>query len=164
MSSRSFIEKNKPLVAVVAVLLVGLAGWRIYSFFTSQTITHETDFWVYDLSTGEISMGHEGDNPPFPLPSGGTGVMATLFSCTDCKDKDSVKVSVLFKYSDEMRAALERGIQQSDMRILTSPKSELVASVDMAAKGEWLTAESARDRLVREAVSVCGDNYVVCRP
>lgn len=165
MSARGFIKKNQPLIAVVCVCVVGFAIWRTIFVGTGYNFKGPDGFWIYDLTSGEVSVRGPLEFPPLALESGGAGVRAEMFSCSSCSDESTHQIAVLFKYSDPMKAVLERGeYTDDDMSILTSDRSELVASLEMAKNNEWQPLVRARDKLLSEAVSVCGGTHSMCRP
>lgn len=163
-SFRNIISENQTVVSVIAAVGIGYTVWRIVTVGFGGGISLPDTVWVYDLSTDEISEKASGLNPPFTVSSGGTAVQAQLFSCSDCSDSETHQIGILFKYSDEMKAVLDRGSTDEDSRILMNPKSELVASVEMAKAGRWEPAEKAMLGLFNKAVSVCNGDYKRCYP
>ncbi len=163
MPARDFVSKNQPIIAVVCVLGLAFAIWRIVSGV--GTGHHPPDsVWVYNLNDGSVSVAPRASYPPMQLDGGAEGYIAILFSCSKCSDKSSREVAYLFRYSDEVKAIYERGMTESDIGAVSSPGAELVASLEMARRDEWLTAKSGIDRLTEEATAICEGDVEFCYP
>lgn len=135
-------------------------------FFSEPEYTgpkKEVNHHYWDLQEKKLFPGPTDQYPPIKAPSGGEGVRAYVYSCSDCADKESHVVGYLFKNSDEAKALL---VAEADMtggeNYQTWYDGQLVRPVD---DGDWVNIHSDEGKaIVKEAKGKCGASKPIeCR-
>lgn len=111
MGLRETIDKNPALgYGLVGGIIVLAVVTYILTSGEKEFKTHGKSRYYYDMDSKSLYVITETDHPdpPMKAPSGGEGVYAVVFSCSDCKDKASLEIGMLTKYSKELLDALIR--------------------------------------------------------
>lgn len=103
MSLQDVIQKNQPVIAVVAIVVLVFA---VYSTMrtTGAVGGGPPRVYYYDLQSGDLFVDVKNQDAPIDAPSGGQGVLAHVYSCTDCGDEASRFVAYVEKLTDEAKA------------------------------------------------------------
>jgi len=119
--------------------------------------------YYYDLKTKKLFTAEAGQIPPMKAPSGANnGVVAHVFSCSDCSDASSRFIGWLERYTDQAKKAFEKSNQFPG----ANPQSDLIRLPKSNAK--WVSAASrAGDHLMHQAkVGRCKNirQLQICHP
>ncbi len=132
MSFRNFVNKQKPLITVVSLILVGVA---IYTSFSTLKGTPRGEIQTrayYTTDDGKTWFVDDVNKaPPFETADGKIAVGAVIVSCQGGKNPFPL---YLWRYSEEAKKALEqnRTVDLTYMRELKKPgDSQWVSMRDM---------------------------------
>jgi hypothetical protein len=114
MSLRDWLNKNTPIVTVVALLVIGGAiAYVVYANRGTKFVAGST--YYYDLTSDaadplERLFTAPAAIPPIASPSGQAdqGVVARVYSCDDCADQGSHFIGYLETNTKEAKAAQEQ--------------------------------------------------------
>lgn len=108
MKIREWMNNNPAIMTIGAVvLLIICLGVIVNQLRGPGTRARTIDVYYYDLNTGELFVTESDQIPPIDTDSGAeAGVLAYVYSCTDCSDESSRKIGFLQKYSKEAKQML----------------------------------------------------------
>jgi len=104
MGWRQTVQKNRPLV--VAVTVVVIAG--CFFWITSQGDKRGAvpgNVYFYDLKTRQLFSVNRNKQPPMIAPSGGESVKAVTYSCGECS-QGTPEVAYLTSYTEQALSAI----------------------------------------------------------
>jgi hypothetical protein len=163
MSLRDLLQKPAVGGGAAAALIVGAVVYTV--FFSGPDYTGpkvETAYHYYDLKSKQFFEGPMDKFSPIAAPSGGEGVRAYVFSCSDCADTASRFTAYLFKNSEAAKKLLE---DSADMTGGANYKAwydgQLVSKPE---GGEWVNIHSPEGvAIAGTAKAKCGEKAVECR-
>ena len=172
MKIREWINENSAAVMIVAVLLLIVAMTWIVSNTGGPVSPYGEEDFFYDVNTGQLFSASIGEYPPVVAPSGGEGVKAKVFSCTDCDS--SPKIAWLEKYPPAIKDRLEELRQMSESGQPIEDPSEAAELMDdhrLFARGDepekWCKAGSRAAAKIQLSLStICGEgrSFKICTP
>ncbi len=119
MNIREFMNNNPAVVTIGAVvILVICLGAILFQLRPNTGARGPVDVFYFDLNTNQLfSASAASQFPPIQSPtdtgSALSGVRAMVFSCTDCKKKDTHFIGYLERYTLEAKQKLE---EQANMQ------------------------------------------------
>jgi hypothetical protein len=158
--------KQSPVVAIVAVVALIVAGYFIFSRMGGGG--GDTRFggsqYFLDLSSGEL-ITSDSLKSPIQTGDGHEAVRAHVFSCTSCDDQASRFIGYLRSFTPEGNAAMDIPDEQREPMIIV--RSTLLSghSEDAGWKPSWVAMESAKGMSIEEtARTKCGGSFAECTP
>ena len=106
---------NNPVLVVVAVVILIVAGILIFTNLSrSPDVPHNArNYW--DEGDSKLYPYDGNEFPPVKAPSGGEGVRAYVFSCSDCNDKGTRFLGYVQKFTPEGRADLLKAFEENNL-------------------------------------------------
>lgn len=149
---------DKPIVGIViAVVILGAAAWIVMRSGGSEGLEKA---YYYDVDAQKLIVDDVNKVPPFKTSSGGTAVVAAVFSCGDCGDASTHFVGYLEKLTDALRTAMDTGDA-------IDPDVAKVGHVVREESGsDWVPSSTMAGQQIIEAVGKeCGDQKpTACQP
>ena len=184
MKLRDWMNQNAAVVTILAVLvLIAALAWIIVGATGGPDVDLPQQAWYYDVETGTLYPGELGLYPPIVAPSGGDGVLAKVYSCSDCGSESERRIAWLEKHPPKVKERLEeikelyeakeRGEEISEMidpsEQATLQDTKLLAkSVPDGEKFKWVKAfSSAGQKMKLGYMMACneeGGNVHICNP
>ncbi len=102
--------------------------------------------YFFDLGDNTLYVQPPGAHAPAKAPSGGMGVLAAVFSCGSCDDRDSRFIGYLVMQSPQYTQAIMDGT-------LITPELATAGTLFREVEGgNWFTRESEVGRTLIESV------------
>lgn len=168
MALRDSLGGN-PALAVVAVIVIIAA---IALGFRGSGAGEFAEGFYYDVDANELFTADYAQQPPIPAPSGGQGVRAHVFSCSDCADPASYFIARLEKYSDEGKRLLAQiDTADAEQRMQLNARIAREIFVALPPEGDadiaWHTMESPGGMAVMQHLTqqcATGGKAINCTP
>lgn len=157
------------LLAVAALLILGLAGVQLWRFFAANRVGGEQAYF-YDLSERKLFVAPRDSIPPIRGVNDATedGVRAVVISRTGKPDdRASHVVAYLETCAPELKRALEEARRQGTAPALGRSEAQSLRRVRRPAEADWHPLDSPEgDRIVTEWAVPGPDGVtpVVCTP
>ena len=144
MGLREMIDKNPAVgYGLVGGILVLSVVIYILASGEEEFKTHGKSRYYYDMDSKELYVVTDTlhPDPPMKAPSGGEGVHAIVFSCSDCADESTHEVGMLTKYTKKLVDALARKRNGEDVAGIgeIERKGKLVRFAD---SDDWVPLDS----------------------
>jgi hypothetical protein len=145
-------QKQRMLLVAAVVLLIAATVIALWP----QATPKPQGSYYYDLGTGELYTSSASG----PAPSGGEGVLAIVFACGDCANKDDRFVAYLSKPNEQYLRVIASG---------EPPTPEQVQNSNLVrhpTQDQWHASESPQGlAIVRQASSRCPETIAgPCTP
>lgn len=172
MGIDDIVSRNRPVAIVVALVILGGAGyliWQTVSGGNTGTVTFTGSNWFYDVGSGELFTAPANQHPPIAAPSGSEGVRAIVYACTSCDDEAQRGIANLFKYTDEAQQRLVDAGSRASAQLIdeVSREGRLIAFVPKDGdEPQWIGMDHPHAMTVLEQINaVCGGNAgIICSP
>ena len=99
MNTRTWVNDNSAIVMILAVLLLLVALFFIFSMGDTPVNAQNRKQWLYNIDTKTLYKDSMTLVPPVKTEDG-TAVMALVYACGDCDD-DPQQIAYLRKLTDE---------------------------------------------------------------
>ncbi|MBB6428822.1 hypothetical protein HNQ40_000628 [Algisphaera agarilytica] len=159
--SSGFFAKNQASLGTLAGLVVALA--LVYFFVLGNSnSSYPSKMWFYDVGEKSLIKMSSDTLPPVTLSNGNRAVHAYVIECSSGNTEP--QVAYVRKHSDAAVEAMKDikktggPASEEQIRVLTAPESEVVASLAMLEAGEWVSLESSEGQAVMTdaAKNACG--------
>lgn len=154
---------------VAAVVLVAVAGWRIWVAFQQEPAISEKA-WYYDLSRKELFVADRGAIAPIRGTDGPVedGVRAVVVSPPGkCDDPQARRIAYLETHAPELKAALEAAKARGAAPTVSRAEAQTLRWVKRVGDAEWVPLGSPEGERVVSEWAVPGPDGVtpaVCAP
>ncbi len=154
----NFREKLKKSPAVGIVVAGGLMILTVIMIVVSRSSDAAGDIWYYDLKTAQrIAAPPTQNGEPVTLPSGGTGVVAYVFSCGPCNGESFVGYLEMPDPNPAPRDPEQPFNLAAEKFVAAPPK--------IAVKPVWHRGDSSQGaEIMAEPRRRCGETYRGCLP
>jgi hypothetical protein len=159
------VNKNPIVGVVIAVVILGIAGYIMMSTSGGGGGKQIEQRYFYDLSTGELTaMGNE--PAPVTAASGSQAVWAHVFSCGSCEDESQRFVAYLQKLTDEAKAEFAKPLTQQDSDVIMAGGRVALPPKEPGGEIRWVPADGMEGMRIGEApLSLCpGGTPKLCEP
>lgn len=153
---REFLEKYRPVVIVVAVIVLVVAVVRLR---TGKTYVPGQQYY-FDLTENKLFPAPWAGNP-IASPSGNPAYHAHVFSCGACKEGEQF-VGYIVKPAETLET-----VRQNDPTITPEampPAPPLVAVPQAGEEPQWLPSLSPAGAKVMNVASRCSGSLQQCLP
>lgn len=188
MSVRTLLNRNGAIVITVIVLVVIAAtAWTVSRMSRSAPAAAQAiaTTYYFDLGSKKLFAAESGQPSPIAAPSGAKqedgspgGVLAYVYSCGSCANRDELFVGYLEQMSKEGREALAQlKAQDPNLRwedvppagrrgMTVNPDESMLVATESLEEG-WVSRESQEGiAIIDDAIQKCGEGkqLTVCRP
>jgi hypothetical protein len=188
MSVRTLLNRNGAIVITVIVLVVIAAiAWTVSRMSRRAPAAEQAiaTTYYFDLGSKKLFASASGQPSPIVAPSGATqedgspgGVLAYVYSCGSCANREELFVAYLEQMSNEGREALAQlkaqdpnlrweDVPPAGRRGMTVNPDESMLVATESLEGGWVSRESQEGiAIIDDAIQKCGEGKrpAVCRP
>lgn len=145
-----------------AILLTAVVYGVLFGSGEPTGPKEEVSYWYYDVSEKKLFEGPTNQFAPIASPSGGEGVRAYVYSCSDCSDETSWFIGYLFKNSDGAKKLL---VESADMTGGPNYQTWYDGQLVRAEEGdEWVNIHTKEGTEIKSAASKkCSGKAIECR-
>jgi hypothetical protein len=163
MSIRQSLQNNPAIFAGVAVLVLGFAVWRMATVGHGNAL--ENHRYFFDLGTGELFTHDVSAMPPVTAPSGGDGVLATVYTCGACSSEAERKIAYIITYTEEALALMQQamGENANPGAMAAAQAQRLIAAPSQ--QPQWVAFDDPRSGQLLSFADQCpGGKAEICLP
>lgn len=160
---RDWLQRNPVAVVAATALVLALAGWSV---FGKRGNPRENQRYFYDLGSGALFLHDVNAIPPVKAPSGGEGVLATVYMCGKCEPGAEPKIAFIETFTPEALALMQKAMDPSNPNpsaMAAAQAQRLIAAP--SREPQWMTYDSpVASALMGFANNCPGQKAEICLP
>lgn len=153
----------------MAYALMGVSAAAVSIVLYTQASSGRPSFkevYFYNIDTESLVPMRADAVPPVVLDDGTRAVRAYTYECPSCVDPDGILIAYVERYSDDAHVVRSKypigtSVPYEEAGPLMSGDSRLVATVEMAAAGEWVSLTSGRGEKISRSADLILDYPLV---